>query len=229
MLPGNGKLEGSNVMRKWGIVVTIVYSLIILGILTPAAILIVGDQYSQWGQLARNVWGAYTNWAYWIPVGVVVCGEALLLFLDVDTSWRRAKPRAHILVSGTLATVLTGMLSAAAIFAVQAAAPHKSWLNSWNSGIFVGALWLLWGIFFYFYLRNSLAPVTRVISWLLRGSVLELLIAVPCHIIVRRRHDCSAPPVTSFGIATGMAIMLLSFGPSVLLLYKKRIDEYTQR
>ena len=73
---------------------------------------------------------------------------------------------------------------------------------------------------------NSTDPVTRAVSWLFRGSILELLVAVPSHVIVRRRHDCCAPMVTGFGITSGIAIMLISFGPSVLLLFKKRMEGY---
>ena len=62
-----------------------------------------------------------------------------------------------------------------------------------------------------------------------RGSVLELLIAVPAHIVMRRRHDCSAPAVNGYGIAAGISIMLLSFGPSVLLLFKKRMEAYAPK
>jgi hypothetical protein len=91
------------------------------------------------------------------------------------------------------------------------------------------ALWVVWGIVFYLYLRNSTEAVTRAVSWLLKGSALELLIAVPCHVWVRRREECCAPVFTSFGILTGIAVMLLSFGPSVLLLYKKRLDGYAAR
>jgi hypothetical protein len=71
--------------------------------------------------------------------------------------------------------------------------------------------------------------MTRALAWMFRGSVLELLIAVPAHVIMRRRHDCSAPVVNRFGIASGIAIMLLSFGPSVLLLFKKRMEGHPQK
>jgi hypothetical protein len=37
------------------------------------------------------------------------------------------------------------------------------------------------------------------------GSILELLVAVPSHIIVRRRGDCCAPLGTFCGTATGIA------------------------
>jgi hypothetical protein len=84
----------------------------------------------------------------------------------------------------------------------------------------------LWGIVFFLYARRVPQWAARVSGWLLRGSVLELLIAVSCHVIVRHREDCCAPVFTGFGIATGMAIMLLSFGPSVLFLYKKRMKQY---
>ncbi|MGB6431682.1 MAG: hypothetical protein WBF06_13935 [Candidatus Acidiferrales bacterium] len=222
-------------MRKWGIVITVVYALIVLGLLTPGAIWVMGGDNATWSLLRTNLELVYASWLFWLPVGMVVCGEAALLFLRVDTSWRRLRPRAHIAISGTVAAGLTALLTAAAIWCVGFVVRGDDFANSFVIAsareivCFVAALWALWGIFFYVYLRGSSDAVTRVISWLLRGSVLELLIAVPSHIIVRRKDDCSAPVATSFGIATGIAIMLLAFGPSVLLLYKKRIDGYSRR
>jgi hypothetical protein len=56
----------------------------------------------------------------------------------------------------------------------------------------------------------------------LRGSILELLVAVPSHIVVRHRNDCCAPIGTFWGIVTGISIMLLSFGPGVFFLFVER-------
>jgi hypothetical protein len=210
-------------MRDWGTIITIAYALIVLCLLVPGAAYLAGV-----GPVA-----AYTM--MWIPIGIILVSQALLLFLSVDTSWRRLRPRAHILVSCLVTGVLLALLTGASILSVVFAI-HGN-VDSWdrlfeNGGIVLGCwvgIWAAWTMLFYLYRRNSHALTTRATSWLLKGSVLELLIAVPSHVIVRRRDDCSAPVVTSFGIATGIAIMLLSFGPSVILLYRKRLDEYANR
>ncbi|MGA3131209.1 MAG: hypothetical protein ABSD59_10435 [Terracidiphilus sp.] len=124
------------------------------------------------------------------------------------------------------------LLSFAVILCVDAAIQNDAFGDKYLDYVggpfgFWVILWVLWAVVFYLYFRKSGSSIARAISWLLKGSVLELLIAVPCHVIVRRRDDCSAPVATSFGIVTGIAVMLLCFGPSVLFLFKKRLDGYS--
>jgi hypothetical protein len=184
--------------------------------------------------VSRDIITAYHNGVVWTRLAIFLLVQALLLFLSVETSFKRLEPRSHILVSCTVAALLMAVLTAAGFWSLGFGVVGEGFGRAFfpTDGtvlVFCVGLWLVWGILFYFYFRNSSAVITRLVSWLLRGSVLELLIAAPCHIIVRRRNDCSAPVVTSFGIATGLAIMLLSFGPSVLFLYKKRLDAYPPR
>jgi hypothetical protein len=221
-------------MRKWGILISAFYALILLALIVPGAIFIAVRDYSSWRNFLGTVHEAYGEWVLWLLIAAVLVSQALLLFVSIDTSENRLKPRAHILVSCVAAAILTALLTSGIVwslgFTIRGDNFWKSFFNEEaHLLLFWGALWVLWGIVFYLYFRNSSESVTRLTSWLLKGSILELLIVVPCHVIVRRRHDCSAPMVTSFGIATGLAIMLLSFGPSVLFLYKKRLDEYANR
>lgn len=209
-------------MLRWGLLITGVYALLLLGLIIPGTLFLWGLGWDY-----KLYWSVYRG--SWIFVGVLLGGQALLLFLSVDTSRKRLKPRVHVLVSCSVAAILTALLTVGAILSLGAAAQGDKFgggAPSWASWAVWGVLWLLWGTAFYLYFRNSSQALTRLISWLLKGSVLELLIVVPCHIIVRRRHDCSAPLATSLGITTGIAIMLLSFGPGILLLYKKRLDGY---
>ncbi len=208
-----------------------VYALVVVGMLVPGAILVSGNASSSWEIFLGDWRGIYKEWMTWVPIVMVAVGQALLLFLSVDTNWKRLKPQRHIAVACVMAGGLTALLASSAIWSVGfAVRGNDTWATIFNERApvlgFVMTLWVLWGVVFYVYLRNSSEAITRIVSWLLRGSILELLIVVPCHIIVRRRHDCCAPMVTSFGIATGIAVMLLSFGPSALLLYKKRLDAY---
>ena len=223
-------------MRKWGIVITLFYALIIATLLIPGAVFLVAT-YSGGDGFYNQLKQDYAAWGTWIPVVILVGSQALLLFLRVDTSFKKLRPRAHIAVSSVIAAFFLAVLTFAGLTSLRVAfkGDDLGFLDrisseaalAWVLGT-CAVLWLLWGAVFYRVSRASGDPITRAVSWLLRGSVLELLIAVPAHVIVRR-HDCSAPLATSFGITSGIAIMLLSFGPSVLLLYKRRMEAYSAR
>ena len=226
-------------MRNWGIIITVFYSIIVVFFLFPhlsdTSMMISFNEY--WKFINKPLLHGLN--VFWIWIAILICGQALLLFLSVDTSWRRNKPRQHILVTSLLAGLLTGLLvffylwsllvsiySDKVLFTFFSSSYDLSQIEviSWWLG-----LWCFWGVLFYWYYRTSTGLVNKAVTWLLAGSVLELLIAVPAHVIVRHRDDCSAPIVTSWGIVTGIAVMLLSFGPGVLALYKKRIDSYAAR
>ena len=87
--------------------------------------------------------------------------------------------------------------------------------------------WLIWGIIFRRATRSDEpdALLKRTTRWLMRGSILELIIAVPSHVVARRRDDCCAPIGTFWGIATGISVMLLCFGPGVYFLFVERIKK----
>jgi hypothetical protein len=85
-------------------------------------------------------------------------------------------------------------------------------------------IWCAWTVLFF---RSSRAGepadvVTRQCRMLLKGSILELLIAVPTHIVARSRDYCCAGFMTFFGLTMGISVMLFSFGPAVFFLYADR-------
>lgn len=210
-------------MRRWGIVITVFYAAVVIVLLGPGLALLTGRPLSE-------VSDFYSAWVLWLWVLFLVAGQGLLLFLSVDTSHRRLRPRRHILYSLITGALLFALLSAGLVWSLDAAlfGDQAITVSSSDWGIvatWIG-LWLAWGWVFWLYLRQRSNALDGVLSWLLKGSVLELLVAVPCHVLVRQRDECSAPALTGFGIVTGVAVMLLSFGPGVLFLYRRRLDGY---
>ena len=223
-------------MRRWGIIVTAYYAVILVILLLPGAgFLWLGSDMDDLAEALADVLGGLFSvesvldsaWIAWLAVVVFVTAQALLLFLSVDTSFKRLRPRRRVTLSVSVITFAVGMLTLAALWSISVAIWSDEafeWL--W---LIIGApliSWATWGVVFYLHREQLSERLDRAVTRLLGGSVLQLLIAVPCHVIVRNRGGCSAPGVTSYGIATGIAIMLMAFGPSVLFLYQKRLREY---
>jgi hypothetical protein len=220
-------------VRRWGVIISGFYAAVIFGFLMPVFPVIFelplekGEGFGWWNVYTDDFL-VFVTWG-----SLLVGGQALLLFLSVDTSWRRLKPRRHIAITAAITGLLITLLAVAGILSLAMAFDEDSLSGDWAGVgaeawilIFWVMSWIAWGIVFYRYCRGGSMTFERAISWLLKGSVLELMIAVPAHVIVRSRGDCSAPFLTSWGIVTGLAIMLMCFGPGVLALYKKRIDAY---
>jgi hypothetical protein len=84
--------------------------------------------------------------------------------------------------------------------------------------------WCLWSLIFFRLGRKEKAGdfIQRQSRTLLRGSILELLVAVPTHIVARQRDYCCAGFMTFIGLAMGISVMLFSFGPAVFFLFVAR-------
>ena len=76
-------------MRKWGILVTTFYFVVVAGLFLPGVQLLVKDRPEN-----LKAWlGIYHEWLVWLWIGILVGGEAFLLFLSVDLSHKRLRPR----------------------------------------------------------------------------------------------------------------------------------------
>lgn len=124
--------------------------------------------------------------------------------------------------------LLFGALCAAAGFAaLELLHPGSNSSVPWLLFTGAGLVWMGWTIFFAF-LARSLDPLslnTRLYKSLFVGSVLELLVAVPMHLVVRRRSECCAGIVTGMAICVGALVAILALGPGVFFLYRRRWKE----
>ena len=246
-------------MKRWAILTVFLYALALLVLTVPVALVAFGN----WGLKSdsmgiKDALAMYANWGYWLWLGILVGGQALLLLLPINIAERRLPARrplkipvivtafflANLLLAGLLSLLCAIFKDGGfAIFDLQGLLQGLfNWMAStinhsptqnvqtsdWQStlSIFVPVLifWLVWAFIFRRATKadEPAALLKRVTRWLLRGSILELLVAVPSHVIVRRRDDCCAPAGTFWGIATGISVMLLCFGPGVFFLFVER-------
>jgi len=236
-------------MKRWAALTVLLYALALLLLTVPVLLLAFGGWAKNGAMRWQEVLKIYLSWGYWLWLAVLVAGQALLLLLPINLAERRlpaCRPvkvpvivtgffLANLFVAGVFLVLCTlfrdkafdifDLLSLSTIFKAQSANGSSSaWGDVCGAILTLVGFWLIWAIVFRNFAKSDdpdslLDCITR---WLLRGSILELLIAVPSHIFVRRRGDCCAPAGTFWGIATGISVMLLCFGPGVFFLFIER-------
>ena len=202
--------EGKTARPWWVYVVVGVYILIVGGMALVPMLLQVFDNSSSYVPLIA------------ITLALVLC-EVALLFVPVRVGSRRPVTRRALWVPLLASATLAALLGLGGTLALAEYAQLPDDLE-WMLLAVPCALWFGWTFVFWTLSvgagPDAIAP--RLHRWLLAGSVLELLVAVPTHVVVRRRTDCCAGLGTGLGICAGVVVMLLAFGPSVGFLYYRR-------
>ncbi len=208
-------------MKRWAVLVVVLYFLILVALTAP---LMLAAFYPLVG--VTEAFSAFSQWMYWAGLGVVLLAQAVMLLVPVDLAMGRPVAQRPVLWTILASGLMAGLLGLGAAISIDEfvmkgnADPFRPPLP-W---VVLVLFWVVWTIVFYRSGRgaDAMDGVTRQCRYLLKGSILELLVAVPTHIVARARDYCCAGVMTFFGIAFGVAVMLFSFGPGVFFLFVAR-------
>ncbi|MFZ0962740.1 MAG: hypothetical protein WAO35_17870 [Terriglobia bacterium] len=207
-------------MKRWAVLVVILYFAFLVALTGPFFLVAFYPMES-----VRNALGIFSERMYWIALGVMIVGQAVMLLTPVDLALHRPASRRSVLWPILASGLMVGLLVVGAVISMDEYIRKEKATSSLTVLLpVILVVWAVWTVVFYRTSRDA-APmdvVTRQCRYLLRGSILELLVAVPTHIVARARDYCCAGFLTFLGIAFGVAVMLFSFGPGVFFLFAAR-------
>lgn len=211
-------------LRWWAFVTLALYGAALLIIYAPLAYTCFWSQSKTSGGEDAAAF-LFEPW-FWLVFALFILAQILLLVVPVRAAWNyEIKPRRLIVPLATTSALL-GLLTAGActcgfLLAFKDAFIEPAMLV--GIGLLILVSWFVWWRVFKKYDRVSQDQAIDITQRaLIRGSILELLVAVGCHIWVRQRGDCSAPIFTFAAICAGFAVMLCAFGPGVFYLLVAR-------
>ncbi len=219
-------------MKRWALVTVGLYVLIMAALAIPLVVAAFGEwPTAELLEGFRNIDAAFDNsWFFvtaWVWIGVMALCQLGLLVVPVRVAGGRSVSRRWIVWPVLAACVLLAVLFAAMGLAVWETVQHTSGTGTEHVLYAIGAVgvvWLGWAFLFGFYTGNR-EPKTflsRLVKFLIAGSILELLVAVPTHVLARVRGYCCAGFLTFWGLAAGLSVMLVAFGPATFLLFARR-------
>ncbi|KPK83586.1 MAG: hypothetical protein AMJ81_07825 [Phycisphaerae bacterium SM23_33] len=220
-------------VKRWALLVVVLYAIIIsaaLGATLMAAFWPVGLS-----EVTQILAGPFQGQDVLLPLRIILSGIALvmalaqvgLLVVPVRLAAGRPVTTRHIIWPILAGLFLAAVMIAAMCLAVWETLENTRGLDSWywwGAYCAVGGVWLAWAFLFGFYTgaRPPQTFMSRMVKFLLAGSVLELLVAVPTHVLARVRNYCCAGFLTFWGLAAGFSVMLVAFGPATFILFARR-------
>jgi hypothetical protein len=209
-------------MNRWAWKVAGLYGALLLVLIVPGGWLAFAP-----GVKVGEAIKIYICWPYWLCVLLMVVSQFALLAVPVRVASLRPVTRGPIWRTILGGGLMAGALAAGAFLSICEFVMRNQ--GNWDRAgwVAIGLAILTWGIWalVFFRVSSKTEPtdfVSRQCRCLLKGSVLELLIAVPTHVVARSRNYCCAGFMTFIGLAMGVSVMLFAFGPSVFFLFVQR-------
>jgi len=225
---------------KWPFVTIMLYGILFIFFLMPFLFLVFltagrtegtffDTHLSDWGQFYTDLFTfpEFGVWIVWLLILAMLAVQASLLIIPVRISHGRPRPQRGIWLTAVSAGLLYTVLLFFAVLSIMAAVFADALPEPlfWILVCILPVSWAVWAVVFGLTGR-SMTPdsfIRRLMQRLIAGSILELLIAVPSHIIVRHRDVCCAHGLTAAGITAGLAVIFFAFGPGLYFLYADRI------
>lgn len=173
-----------------------------------------------------------------IVVGVFLLSQWLFLRPARGWSIRLDETGRPLRLSVLTAALIAALLSAGLL------ATGAEWIGIWNKLVMshaatsvsgpetrcwpvlleVAALWTLWTVIFFLYWRNGNrgTQLGRMLRGLFAGSILDLLVAAPVHVLIlqsKSKGRCYCKTGSYTGLVLGVTVLFWTFGPGIVLLF----------
>lgn len=172
---------------------------------------------------------ALREWGFWLTISALTIAQFALLRIPVTVANRRPLKQRSLWTTVIAAAFMMSLVLSGACLSVWEFIAKDVDLPLEDKSLpvtllIVVVLWMAWAIYFYRVTNDAAAEIQmgQLKRFLWTGSILDLLIAIPTHIVARQRDYCCAGMLTFIGLTCGIAVMLFAFGPAVYFLFVHR-------
>lgn len=157
-----------------------------------------------------------------VILAAMIVSQAIFILGAGTIELCRPVRKRRLLIPVVVASVMMAVLAAGLFLALSELCylDEDAWIEQ-GLWVFIALNWIIWGIVFFIHSRNveRYKVILRLTRIILAGSLIELLVSIPSHIIVSRRPGCFVGMSTMLGIVAGVYVMLWAFGPGIIVLF----------